>query len=815
LRPDAAARLNACVTAIGVLARAAIRARWRSILAISLLVGVTGAVVLTAAAGARRTDTSLERFKQWSSAADVEIAVGYPSAEQLREFEQSDGVAAVAPLFALVLVGDGGYLPFAAAEDERFGTVVDRPRVVAGRLADPDAPDEIAIGESFAEQSGLGVGDQLTVDSYTQPQVEEIFTSQGTPPPAGPRIRFDVVGVVRRPLDVGIRSEEGGIVAPTPAFREKYPELGSFEGTFLRVHTDRGAADVPRVVAAAREIFGGDNAFGARTLAIESEGARDAISVLTTALWLFAGIMALAGVVAIGIVVGRQVGQGTDHETLEVLGLTRRGRAIASAAVALPIAVIGAFIAVVGSALASPLMPLGVARKIEPDGGVRLDPLVLGVGGVIVVAFVVAVAIAASVRTARTSGLALGHADMARSSSVAQAAASAGMPAPVTSGLRMAFERGRGPAQVPVRSAFAGAALGVLGVVAVLTFASSLDRLVTTPRLYGWTWDVAFGVPDNVAACTSDSALVQAPELSAVASVCAGHLEVDGRSLRAWSFTSLRGTIEPTTLSGRAPHGPDEIALGADTLAALDKRAGDTVSVQAFTGIERYRIVGTVVLPTVGSDAQPIADGALFAGTGFARLAEGEGNAGEGTQLLARLAPGVDVEHVTRRVEQFYEDNYADIEAPPSPIITSRVPVEIDRLRQVGNLPAILGVLLAGLAAVAIGHAVVSAVRRRRHDLAILKTLGFGRGEVRATVAWQATALSAGGLVVGIPFGIVAGFAAWRLVADGLGVATTGTVPILAVVLTIPAAIALANLVAAVPARWAARTRPAVVLRSQ
>ena len=90
------------------------------------------------------------------------------------------------------------------------------------------------------------------------------------------------------------------------------------------------------------------------------------------------------------------------------------------------------------------------------------------------------------------------------------------------------------------------------------------------------------------------------------------------------------------------------------------------------------------------------------------------------------------------------------------------------------------------------------------------------RRQVRVTVGWQATAASAGGLVVGIPLGLVAGVLVWRLVADGLGVSTAATVPMLGLVLIVPAAILLANLVAAVPAlNWAARTQPAVALRTE
>ena len=119
------------------------------------------------------------------------------------------------------------------------------------------------------------------------------------------------------------------------------------------------------------------------------------------------------------------------------------------------------------------------------------------------------------------------------------------------------------------------------------------------------------------------------------------------------------------------------------------------------------------------------------------------------------------------------------------------------------------------LAVVAVGHALVTAVGRRRSDLAVLKTLGFNRLQVRATVVWQATALSVAGLAVGVPLGLVAGRTVWRLVADGLGVSTAATVPIPGLLATVVGAIALANLTAALPARAAARTQPAVVLRSE
>ena len=51
--------------------RAGLRSRWRPLLGLALLLGLIGGVVLTSAAGARRTDTAYPRLLQWSNAASV------------------------------------------------------------------------------------------------------------------------------------------------------------------------------------------------------------------------------------------------------------------------------------------------------------------------------------------------------------------------------------------------------------------------------------------------------------------------------------------------------------------------------------------------------------------------------------------------------------------------------------------------------------------------------------------------------------------------------------------------------------------------
>src|SRR5205085_2566601 len=57
------------IVAVLFVTRAAIRRHWRGLFAVALLVGIAGAAVLTAAAGARRTATALDRFRSYSRSA--------------------------------------------------------------------------------------------------------------------------------------------------------------------------------------------------------------------------------------------------------------------------------------------------------------------------------------------------------------------------------------------------------------------------------------------------------------------------------------------------------------------------------------------------------------------------------------------------------------------------------------------------------------------------------------------------------------------------------------------------------------------------
>jgi len=803
--------------------RANLRRRWVSAGVLAVLVGVVSAVVLAGFAGARRTASSYDRFVAVSRASDVYVFPGHVSLHRIREFERAPFIAALAPAVTLQIQLPGGVQPSAGAPlDGRFGLALERPRIVAGRAANPNVANEIAVAEPLAQARGLHVGDTLPMQSYSPAQVDALRTGavDHFPDPGGPTVRLRVVGISRLPSDLSLSGAKGGIFLFTRAFTERYAsKIGSYSGDVLSIRLRHGVADIPRLSRRARAFFGKADTFDVQPLGESTAGVQQSIDLLSLGAALFAGIAAIAGLTAVGLALGRRIGEGlAEHETLRSIGLTRPERALAVGLPAVPIAFFGALLGVLGAWLASPIMPMGLARKAEPNPGLDFDPLVLGIGFVAIVVALVALVAVIAWRTARV--LTTVETAESHTTAVARTSERLGVAPSASIGVRTALEvRGR-KTGVPVRAALVGTIAAVLGVSGVLVFGASLARLERTPGLFGFNWDARVidgsakpAEPDHP--CTlRRSRLTAVPGVGDVASICSVNIDLGGRPIVAFGLTSIRGAIEPTVVDGRAPRNPREVAVGAHTLATLGRGIGDRVRALGPHGPVEYRIVGVAAAPRFNDafeDPVPVDDGAFFTGAGLDAV-DDPTDTNANVELLIRVAPSANRNAVLRRVEQI--PKIAAFDGGPG-VGTAATPVEVERLQQIDKLPFALGSFLALLGVVAVGFALASSVRGRRRDLAILKTLGFSHRQVSATVAWQASTMALVGLAVGVPLGVVVGRAIWRAVAHGIGIVPTPYAPIALLLVVGVVTVGVVNLIAALPARAAARTRPALVLRSE
>jgi hypothetical protein len=311
-------------------------------------------------------------------------------------------------------------------------------------------------------------------------------------------------------------------------------------------------------------------------------------------------------------------------------------------------------------------------------------------------------------------------------------------------------------------------------------------------------------------------------------------VQIDGQTVPAMA-TPVPAAITPRPLTGTALAGPGQIVLGPATLDQLRKRVGDTVTVSEGQIVPpvRLRIAGTAALPTIGDVIgvhASLSTGAIFSTQALPpRDLTQYGPVSGPNAMFIRLRTGVSPAAGLRSLEQIAGQLNRDMTSPLATNIFGDIgrylqavsvlpvqrPAEIVNYKTMGAMPAILAGGLAAGAVAGLGLTLIASVRRRRRDFALLKTLGFTRGQLAAAVAWQSTVIAVVGLVIGVPVGIAAGRWLWLAFAHELSAVPDPVIPAGSIALAVVAALVLANLVAALPGRAAARTPAAIVLRAE
>jgi hypothetical protein len=799
-------------------------------LAVVLLVGLAGGVAMGAVAAARRTQASFGAYLASTSPSDLTVltgasgpgpgtSAGYDPAlvAKISRLPDVQRVESYAGLDVAVLAPSGAVrfniMGFPGSIDgEYFGQ--DRVTIVQGRMANPRRADEVVIDAEHGPAQ-VHVGSVLPVGFYTNAQ-------EGLPDFGQARIRpylrlsVRVVGkavfsreLVQDDVDSGL---DGGLLF-TPALTRQLTQCCvSFTETAVRL--DGGARDVAAAEAGIERVLPRGFPVVFYVASLTAAKAERAIRPESFALGVFGGIAGLAALLIAGQVIGRQLRLGAgDLRVLRALGASPATTVSDQLPGLVGAVAAGSLLAAAVAAGLSPLAPIGLVRPVYPHPGFAFDWMVLGLGVLVLTAVLSAVAVALAYRQAPHRA-AVRRWPGRRGSAAARAAASSGLPAPAVEGIRFALDPGTGRNTVPARSAILGAVLAMIVVIATVTFGASLDNLVSHPALYGWNWTYALsqGFPTYIPQQRAAALLDHDPGVAAWTGVYFGTLRIDGQTVPVIG-TSPHAQVAPPILSGHGLDGPSQIVLGVATLAQLHKHLGDTIEEQSRAARPaRLRIVGTATLPSLGIDGTlhtEMGTGALLsyqlipgdAGNPSRSPAAGPNN------ILVRQRPGANPAAVRRTLQRLVGN--------AGSVSSVQRPAEIVNYRSMGTTPAFLGAALAAAAVTALGLTLIASVRRRRRDLAMLKTLGFTRRQLAAAVAWQSSIVVAVGTIIGVPLGIALGRFLWDQFARQINVVPQPAVPGMPVILITFGALALANIVAALPGRLAARTRTALLLRAE
>jgi ABC-type antimicrobial peptide transport system permease subunit len=831
--------------------RTDIRRRWRTLLSLALLLGLIGGVVLTAAAGARRTDTAYPRLLSWANATQVDFipAVGDYPADYYAALAKLPQVAELSTevLYQVVLPTtthpDNNQVAAVSSPDHRAGVATDTVKVLHGRRFDPRTPGQAMIDSRLAALEHVGPGGTLRlVGVPNDPKTGSPDFARRVP------MSFRVTAVVvfdTQIVQTGGGSGNGGGAEPT-ALLSSFPATGAAStmafGTEAQIRLRPGAsvASLTRAAASLAKRYpdtGGE--IITISQATQVAATKQAIRPQAIALAAFAALAGLIALAVTGQLLSRQLAlDSAEFPVLRAIGATSASLVALSLARLAIVTVAGGVLAIAVAVAASPLMPIGPARLAEPHPGIEVNLAILAPGFAAIALLPLALLAGAAWRAARAAGGPLGVAEPAQPARRSRIGGTLTRIGSVTGGIgvAMAFEPGRGRTAVPVRSALAGSVIAVAALAAAAVFGTSLVALVSTPHAYGQNWDTQLDLGFGGGPGAFGAQVIAAERaVTGYAAGNYGQLMIDGQVVPAIGLDQPPGAATDqrggylTMLAGRAPATPGEIALGAQTLRAIHAHVGQTipVTVEQVAGdlpaVRRdMRITGVAVLPAFGRGSfSPTG-----LGTGAVTTASllSVPSVPDATTLchtkatcynffLLRLRPGTDpaaaAAALTRSVTR------AGCPVGSCAVTADQRPGDIKDYAGVRDTPLVLAAVLIVFAIGTLAHVLLTGVRRRRQDLALLKTLGFVRGQVLGVVAWESTAFAGLALLIGLPLGILAGRAAWGSFADAAGAPSLVTVPLPAVLLAIPATLLIANLIAAWPGRTAARLRPALVLHEE
>jgi hypothetical protein len=804
---------------VGSWLRLELRRRWWSLTVLMLLVAISAAVVMTSLAAARRGASTLARLADRTQPATVALLPNQPGFD----WTKVQALPEVAALTRFVVDYDlsvdgvsGDSLGFPPADDN-LGRTLETPVVFSGRLFDPNRPDEAVVTRKFVQHYHKGVGSTVVLRLPSAKQLANSFTGTTDTNMLGPVITVRIVGVVLSPWMSDGPDSNGGLQI-SPAVVAKYPletvgAPGPDNTQFINalVRLKNGGADRARFNDDLRRITGRAD-IGSLDLVQQEHDEQHQVAFESRCLVAFALAAFIAALFLVGQAVARYAAASTSElETMQALGMTPRQLSGCAAGAPAIAGVLGAAVGVVGAWIASSSFPFGTAKLFESSPGRQWDWWVM----LPTVAVVIVLVSAGAALAARVAVGAARRDGVRRRSTVATALSRTGVSVPLVIGARFALETGRGKTAIPVRPALFGAVIGVLGVVAAFTFSHGVSDAASHPERFGQTFQDGafmgingqdFGPADKVTATLADQPEVTGLDNSRTAVATAPN----GRDAVAlWEYEPGSKPMHTVVLDGRMPSQSDEVVLAPKSLSALHVHVGGTVTLSGSTDAPRtLRVVGSGFVP-IGPH-NDYSDGGWVNTQGYDTLFKDFKFHIVLISIKPGLDPGKTATLLTARVNAALPELHggADIEK-------GDVPTEVAEIREVRMLPIVLGAFLALLAAAAVGHALATAVRRRSHDLAVLRAVGMTQWQCRWVVVTQATVLAMVGLVFGIPIGLALGRTVWRAVADYTPIQYVPPIAAWAMLFIVPAALVLANLLAAWPGRRAARLRISAILRAE
>lgn len=263
--------------------------------------------------------------------------------------------------------------------------------------------------------------------------------------------------------------------------------------------------------------------------------------------------------------------------------------------------------------------------------------------------------------------------------------------------------------------------------------------------------------------------------------------DVNGHQLAILAFDPQTDpSIAPVVTEGRLPTADDEIALGIEAMSVLGVGIGDSFVPPPSNGtgqgsstepIGPLRVVGRVVINDNGTEQRNGGAGGVVTNGLFDRIDALE----IPRDILVKLAPGTDLAAAVAELRP----DFGGV------VGLARPQADVRNLERVRPQLWVVAPVVVLFAIAALVQALITMVRVRRRDLAVMRSLGFTGRQVAESIGWHAAFVQGVALLAGVPLGVIAARWGWMSVESRLGVVPATPVPWLTILLAVAGALVI------------------------
>jgi putative ABC transport system permease protein len=259
--------------------------------------------------------------------------------------------------------------------------------------------------------------------------------------------------------------------------------------------------------------------------------------------------------------------------------------------------------------------------------------------------------------------------------------------------------------------------------------------------------------------------------------------------------------------SGRPPQKAGEVALDNKTATSRKVKLGDTITVTGNPGPQPYTVVGTI-----GFGTQDTIAGAALVAFDTTTAQAVAGRPGSFTEIDIGASPGVTADQLVTRVGAVMPPHYEAVSAATA---ASEAAASFDSFFNLFNTFLLVFAVIALLVgAFLIFNTFTILIGQRTRELALLRAVGAGRGQVLTSVMVEALLTGLFGSAIGLGLGIALAYGLYFVLKSQLSLSAT-SLQILprTIIISLSAGTLITVISAVVPAVRASRVPPVAAMR--